>query len=211
MRGFMPSPLIIIFGAIYNWHFFILFKNTHQQLPSLLIIILIIIMAPPQTGLKDPNPQRRASYPIQDRIKIYSPATMARQLNKQKHQSKLIVHGVNILNKISLDSDIAMDRIQHRRETHNLVERRRRDKLNTLVSELTEVIPPSEAVSEKWHRAKTLRQAIDYIKALQLENNDLRSQLGLPNIAPRPPRDTLSNSGSGESSTESDGPSCCSS
>ncbi|KAL0088034.1 hypothetical protein F4703DRAFT_1717246, partial [Phycomyces blakesleeanus] len=93
---------------------------------------------------------RRASYPIQDRIRIYSPATMARQLNKQKHQSKLIVHGVNILNKISLD-----------------------------MNELTQVIPPSEAVSEKWHRAKTLRQAIDYIKSLQMENNGLRTQLGL--------------------------------
>ncbi|KAL0091449.1 helix-loop-helix DNA-binding domain-containing transcription factor [Phycomyces blakesleeanus] len=170
-------------------------------------------MAPPHTILpKEPsNLPRRASYPIQDRIRIYSPATMARQLNKQKHQSKLIVHGVNILNKISLDSDIAMDRIQHRRETHNLVERRRRDKLNTLVNELTQVIPPSEAVSEKWHRAKTLRQAIDYIKSLQMENNGLRTQLGLPNIV-LPARSSSSRaeipsgSGSGESSNESDVP-----
>lgn len=74
--------------------------------------------------------ERRATYPLQERIKIYNPDTMARKLNQlDKQPTKLVVHGVNILNKISLDSDTAMSRIKQRRETHNRVERRRRDNL----------------------------------------------------------------------------------
>lgn len=74
--------------------------------------------------------ERRASYPLQQRLKIYSPETMARRLDqKHKAQGKLVVNGVNLLNKSSLDTDIIMDRIKQRRETHNRVERRRRDML----------------------------------------------------------------------------------
>lgn len=74
--------------------------------------------------------ERRASYPLQERLKIYGPDTMARKFSDQeKNQSKLIMNGVNILNKTSIDSDTMMHRIKQRRETHNRVERRRRDKL----------------------------------------------------------------------------------
>ncbi|KAF9901714.1 hypothetical protein EC991_005785, partial [Linnemannia zychae] len=40
------------------------------------------------------------------------------------------VGGVNILNKKPLDSKTALDKITRRRETHNRVERRRRDCIN---------------------------------------------------------------------------------
>lgn len=73
--------------------------------------------------------ERRASYSLQQRIKVYDPDSMARLLNQGKTQGKMIVNGINILNKSSLDTDIIMDRIKHRRETHNRVERRRRDML----------------------------------------------------------------------------------
>ena len=74
--------------------------------------------------------ERRASYPIQERIKIYSPDSMAKKLHElEKQPNKLVLHGVNILNKVSVDSDTAMSRIRQRRETHNRVERRRRDNL----------------------------------------------------------------------------------
>lgn len=73
--------------------------------------------------------ERRASYSLQQRIKVYDPDSMARRLNQGKTQGKMIVNGINILNKSSLDTDIIMDRIKHRRETHNRVERRRRDML----------------------------------------------------------------------------------
>jgi hypothetical protein len=73
--------------------------------------------------------ERRATYPLHQRLKIYNPDTMARRLSEGKLPNKLVVHGVNILNKTSLDSDTAMSRIKQRRETHNRVERRRRDML----------------------------------------------------------------------------------
>ena len=73
--------------------------------------------------------ERRASYPLQQRLKIYNPDTMARRLNQEKTQGKLVVNGVNILNKSCLDKDIILDRMKQRRETHNRVERRRRDML----------------------------------------------------------------------------------
>lgn len=73
--------------------------------------------------------ERRASYSLQQRIKVYDPDSMARRLNQRKTQGKMIVNDINILNKSSLDTDIIMDRIKHRRETHNRVERRRRDML----------------------------------------------------------------------------------
>ncbi|KAG0170203.1 hypothetical protein DFQ28_002406 [Apophysomyces sp. BC1034] len=128
--------------------------------------------------------ERRATYPLQERLKIYGPDTMAQRISDQeKYQGKLLVHGVNILNKTSLDSDTVMKRIKQRRETHNRVERRRRDMLNGLVNELAEVIPIATENAEKCHRAKILRQAIDYIRQIQEENNSLRSQLGFPQVA----------------------------
>ncbi|CEP11222.1 hypothetical protein [Parasitella parasitica] len=127
--------------------------------------------------------ERRATYPLQERIKIYNPDTMARKLSQlEKQPTKLVVHGVNILNKISIDSDTAMSRIKQRRETHNRVERRRRDNLNTLVNELSNLVPRSsmeKSGGEKCHRAKVLRYAIDYIQTMKEENAQLRQQLGL--------------------------------
>lgn len=74
--------------------------------------------------------ERRASYPLQERLKIYDPNSMAQRLDDlQKQPRKLVLHGVNVLNKVSVDSDTAMNRIRQRRETHNRVERRRRDNL----------------------------------------------------------------------------------
>ncbi|PHZ13738.1 uncharacterized protein RHIMIDRAFT_236792 [Rhizopus microsporus ATCC 52813] len=137
--------------------------------------------------------ERRASYPIQERIKIYSPDSMAKKLHElEKQPNKLVLHGVNILNKVSVDSDTAMSRIRQRRETHNRVERRRRDNLNTLVNELSTLVPRSaENGGPKCHRAKVLRYAIDYIRAMQEENNQLRQQLGQsaspPNSPPNSP------------------------
>lgn len=74
--------------------------------------------------------ERRASYPLQERLKMYDPNSMAQRLDDlQKQPRKLVLHGVNVLNKVSVDSDTAMNRIRQRRETHNRVERRRRDNL----------------------------------------------------------------------------------
>ncbi|RCH98208.1 hypothetical protein CU097_015218 [Rhizopus azygosporus] len=103
--------------------------------------------------------ERRASYPIQERIKIYSPDSMAKKLHElEKQPNKLVLHGVNILNK------------------------------NTLVNELSTLVPRSaENGGPKCHRAKVLRYAIDYIRAMQEENNQLRQQLGQSASPPNSP------------------------
>ncbi|ORX61789.1 hypothetical protein DM01DRAFT_1380602 [Hesseltinella vesiculosa] len=125
--------------------------------------------------------ERRATYPLQERLKIYGPETMAQRFNDQgKHTGKFVVNGVNILNKNSLDSDTMMHRIKQRRETHNRVERRRRDKLNGLVHELAQALPVSME-AEKHHRAKILRLAIDYIHIIEQENHQMKDKLGYPN------------------------------
>lgn len=74
--------------------------------------------------------ERRASYPLQQRLRIYGPETMARRIDQTKRRkSALTVRGVNILNKSDLETDVVLDRIRQRKETHNRVERRRRDML----------------------------------------------------------------------------------
>jgi hypothetical protein len=75
---------------------------------------------------KIPISERRATYPLEHRLKSYSPEKIQRQLTEASAK-KLVVNGINILNNRSLDCDTAKDRIRQRRETHNKVERRRRD------------------------------------------------------------------------------------
>ncbi|KAI8968350.1 hypothetical protein BDF20DRAFT_176459 [Mycotypha africana] len=123
----------------------------------------------------------RASYPLEELIKLYSPDSMARKLNKADKPTRLVLNGVNILNKYSLDSDIVMNRIKQRKETHNRVERRRRNTLNLLVSRLSDLVPRSvseKRKGEKCYRAKVLSYAIEYIEVIQKENEDLRRQMG---------------------------------
>ncbi|KAG2214660.1 hypothetical protein INT46_005677 [Mucor plumbeus] len=154
--------------------------------------------------------ERRATYPLQERIKIYNPDTMARKLNQlDKQPTKLVVHGVNILNKISIDSDTAMSRIKQRRETHNRVERRRRDNLNILVNELSDLVPRSsveKSGGEKCHRAKVLRYAIEYIQSIKQENAQLRQQLGLSVVSSPESSSSSPQSTSCSSAEDSDAP-----
>jgi hypothetical protein len=61
-------------------------------------------------------------------------------------------------------------------------------KKNTLVNELSTLVPRSaENGGPKCHRAKVLRYAIDYIRAMQEENNQLRQQLGQSASPPNSP------------------------
>lgn len=84
--------------------------------------------------------ERRAQYPINERLVVYDTESMQRMLDRKhqvalqqptQQQEKLVVNGVNILNKNSVDSDTMMHRIIQRRQTHNRIERRRRDKMVT--------------------------------------------------------------------------------
>ncbi|KAF9092212.1 hypothetical protein BGX23_004482 [Mortierella sp. AD031] len=72
------------------------------------------------------------------------------------------VGGVNILNKKPLDSKTALDKITRRRETHNRVERRRRDYDDSL---------------SKGHRVNVLRNVVGHIQNLSRQNESLNKQL----------------------------------
>ncbi|KAF9172554.1 hypothetical protein BGX21_002971 [Mortierella sp. AD011] len=88
------------------------------------------------------------------------------------------VGGVNILNKKPVDSKTALDKIKRRRETHNRVERRRRDCINQLIDELTSLLPRDDDDSQsKCHRVNVLRTAVAHIQKLTQQNEDLNRQL----------------------------------
>ncbi|KAJ1977632.1 hypothetical protein H4R34_003509 [Dimargaris verticillata] len=89
------------------------------------------------------------------------------------------VSGINILNRNSVDSKTAMERLQKRRENHNFVERRRRDNINQTITELAAAIPNSQRDGNKLHKGNVLRLAVEHIRDLQAENIQLRQQLGL--------------------------------
>ncbi|KAF9125249.1 hypothetical protein BGW39_007536 [Mortierella sp. 14UC] len=87
--------------------------------------------------------------------------------------------GVNILNRKPLDARTALDKLQRRRETHNRVERKRRDCINQLIDDLTKLLPPKhlEEASSKCHRVNVLRGAVAHIKFLSESNNGLTKTL----------------------------------
>ncbi|KAF9571379.1 hypothetical protein EC968_000645 [Mortierella alpina] len=87
--------------------------------------------------------------------------------------------GVNILNRKPLDTRTALDKLQRRRETHNRVERKRRDCINQLVDDLTKLLPAKhlEEASSKCHRVNVLRGAVAHIKFLTETNTALTKSL----------------------------------
>ncbi|KAF9578708.1 hypothetical protein BGW38_005373, partial [Lunasporangiospora selenospora] len=87
--------------------------------------------------------------------------------------------GVNILNRKPLDTKTALDKLQRRRETHNRVERKRRDCINQLIDDLTQLLPTKhlEEVTSKCHRVNVLRGAVSHIKYLHESNEALQQSL----------------------------------
>ncbi|KAI1302089.1 hypothetical protein EDD11_005760 [Mortierella claussenii] len=83
--------------------------------------------------------------------------------------------GVNILNRKPLDTKTALDKLQRRRETHNRVERKRRDCINQLIDDLTQLLPAKhlEEATSKCHRVNVLRGAVSHIKFLNESNQTL--------------------------------------
>ncbi|KAJ2851357.1 hypothetical protein GGI22_005275, partial [Coemansia erecta] len=87
---------------------------------------------------------------------------------RQKRKSNVYkVSGVNILNRNSVDSKTALERLQRRRENHNFVERRRRDNINHTITTLSTLIPYCTDDSVKLNKGSILHMAVDYIRDLQ--------------------------------------------
>lgn len=82
--------------------------------------------------------ERRSQYPLNERLVVYNTESMQRMIENKTPvpnnptntaSNTFVINGVNILNKTSVDSDTMMHRIMQRRQTHNRVERRRRDRM----------------------------------------------------------------------------------
>ncbi|KAI1298776.1 hypothetical protein EDD11_006746 [Mortierella claussenii] len=128
------------------------------------------------------NKGERMTFELDDVLRKYSPEQF-------KTCKAYDVGGVNILNKKPVDSKTALDKIKRRRETHNRVERRRRDCINQLIDELTALLPKDDDDSQsKCHRVNVLRTAVAHIQNLTQQNQNLNQQLeALQTGKPMPP------------------------
>ncbi|KAG0205737.1 hypothetical protein BGX28_002704 [Mortierella sp. GBA30] len=124
----------------------------------------------------------RMTFELDDVLRKYSPEQF-------KTCKAYDVGGVNILNKKPVDSKTALDKIKRRRETHNRVERRRRDCINQLIDELTALLPKEDGDSiSKCHRVNVLRTAVAHIQNLTRQNENLNQQLeAIQTGQPMPP------------------------
>ncbi|KAJ2647245.1 hypothetical protein GGH99_007984, partial [Coemansia sp. RSA 1285] len=96
---------------------------------------------------------------------------------KQKRKSNVYkVSGVNILNRNSVDSKTALERLQRRRENHNFVERRRRDNINHTITSLSTLIPYCSDDGVKLNKGNILHMAVEYIRDLQDINSALTEE-----------------------------------
>ncbi|KAG0331634.1 hypothetical protein BG000_010716 [Podila horticola] len=126
------------------------------------------------------NRGERMTFELDDVLRKYSPEQF-------KTCKAYDVGGVNILNKKPIDSKTALDKIKRRRETHNRVERRRRDCINQASYELTSLLPRDDGDS-KCHRVNVLRTAVAHIQNLTRHNENLHQQLeALQTGKPMPP------------------------
>ncbi|KAJ2020216.1 hypothetical protein GGI13_001106 [Coemansia sp. RSA 455] len=107
-----------------------------------------------------------------------APFGASNKKQKTKKSNVYKVSGVNILNRNSVDSKTALERLQRRRENHNFVERRRRDNINLTITTLSSLIPYCAEEGVKLNKGSILHMAVEYIRDIQ----DINSALSAENI-----------------------------
>lgn len=70
-----------------------------------------------------------------------------------------------------------LEKQRKRRESHNAVERRRRDNINERIAELGQIVPDAQSDSGKPQKGIILKKTTDYIRHLQRMNSDLVSRV----------------------------------
>ncbi|KAJ2453675.1 hypothetical protein EV183_002079 [Coemansia sp. RSA 2336] len=128
-----------------------------------------------QTGSPEGDEDGQASQPL---FLTLSPGlSTVGDGKKSKRKSNVYkVSGVNILNRNSVDSKTALERLQRRRENHNFVERRRRDNINHTITTLSTLIPRCTEEGAKLNKGNILLMAVDYIRDLKEANSLLAAE-----------------------------------
>ncbi|KAJ2353667.1 hypothetical protein GGF43_003444, partial [Coemansia sp. RSA 2618] len=126
----------------------------------------------------------------------FSPGlTSLTEAKKQKRKSNVYkVSGINILNRNSVDSKTALERLHRRRENHNFVERRRRDNINHTITTLSTLIPSCTEEGAKLNKGSILQMAVEYIRDLRDTNELLAAEnrsLGGSGLVTLPERSPL--------------------
>ncbi|KAI9010480.1 hypothetical protein CLU79DRAFT_839613 [Phycomyces nitens] len=114
-----------------------------------------------------PATQPTLQYYPQDEWAAVTAATEANfNVNKQSDSSV-----ISPTSPGSFDDEMQIQNMQHlfekkrkRRESHNLVERRRRDNINDRISELATLLPDPDAI--KTNKGTILKKSVDHIKLL---------------------------------------------
>ncbi|KAJ9051143.1 hypothetical protein DSO57_1007294 [Entomophthora muscae] len=95
---------------------------------------------------------------------------------KMKHNcSKYCAHGMNLLNRDSLEIHEIKERLSRRKQQHTKVERQRRELINSSIEEIAKILPPSYIDHDRKNaRGLVLQQTIHYLHALREENAKLK-------------------------------------
>lgn len=68
----------------------------------------------------------------------------------------------------------ALVRERQKKDTHNMIERRRRFNINDRIKELGHLIPKTNDLETRWNKGTILRASVDYIKHMQKEQQRSR-------------------------------------
>ncbi|XP_068125606.1 transcription factor EB [Hyperolius riggenbachi] len=79
-----------------------------------------------------------------------------------------------IKREISDAENRALVRERQKKDTHNMIERRRRFNINDRIKELGALIPKTNDIESRWNKGTILRASVDYIKHMQKEQQRSR-------------------------------------
>ena len=82
-----------------------------------------------------------------------------------KKKRKIVFFALNEFN--SQKSLVCMFTLLFNRQNHSEIEKRRRDKMNTYINELSSMIPMCNAMSRKLDKLTVLRMAVQHMKTLK--------------------------------------------
>ncbi|KAJ9068877.1 hypothetical protein DSO57_1024314 [Entomophthora muscae] len=126
-------------------------------------------------------------YPFTQKLRFYNPEVeMAKEEQRKRNREAtraearkekrvLKIHGVNLLNRDSIEVSDIIEHNDKRRQQHTNVERRRRELINSSIATLGRMLPSSFIDHDNNNASGLiLQQAIHYIEYLQQENTKLK-------------------------------------